>query len=200
MTAWPVEQWLRQIIPLQPPPGLPPGDYLLEVVGTGRENPARRAFTILPSTRNFTPPPLAIPKEVTFGRPAGATDTTTAEIRLLGLQHSFSTTAPINTPITLALVWQAGATAPTANYRVTLQLLDTEGPPVAQVDDSLPGGTATWLADQVEPQTLTVRTPATPGRYRLILALYHPEQAGFPRLVTRAGDDFVTLGMVTVTP
>ena len=200
MTAWPVEQWLRQIIPLQPPPGLPPGDYLLEVVGTGRENPARRAFTILPSTRNFTPPPLAIPKEVTFGRPAGATDTTTAEIRLLGLQHSFSTTAPINTPITLALVWQAGATPPTANYRVTLQLLDTEGPPVAQVDESLPGGTATWLADQVEPQALTVRTPATPGRYRLILALYHPEQAGFPRLVTRAGDDFVTLGMVTVTP
>lgn len=200
MTAWPVEQWLRQIIPLQPPATLPPGEYLLEVVGTGRENPARRSFTILPSTRNFTPPPLAIPKEITFGRLAGATDTANSEIRLLGVQHPFSTTVPVNTSIDLALVWQAGATPPTANYRVTLQLLDTEGPPVTQVDEPLPGGATTWLVDQVESQSLALRTPTTPGRYRLILALYHPEQAGLPRLVTNEGDNFVALGMITVTP
>ncbi len=200
MTAWPVEQWLRQIIPLQPPGNLPPGEYLLEVVGAGRENPARRGFTILPSTRNFTPPPVALVTDTAFGQPAGAIEATNAEIRLLGLQHPFSTTAPVNAPITLALVWQAGATPPAANYRVTVQLLESEGPPVAQVDESLPGGAAAWLPGQVETQSLTLRTPATPGRYRLILALYHPEQAGFPRLVTNEGNDFVALGIITVTP
>lgn len=200
MTAWPVEQWLRQIVPIQPPANLPPGEYLLEVVGGGRENPARRSFTILPSTWNFTPPPVAIATDMSLGQRAGVTDPLKAEIRLVGLQQPFSTTAPINTPITLALVWQAGPTPPVANYRVTLQLLATEGPPVAQVDESLPGGAATWLTDQVETQSLTLHAPATPGRYRLILALYHPEQAGFPRLVTNEGNDFVALGIITVTP
>jgi len=200
MTAWPVEQWLRQIIPIQPPPALAPGDYLLEVVAKGRENPARRAFTILPSSRNFTPPPLAVVTDVDFGLLTGVTNTVNVQIRLLGLQQTFATTVAVNEPITVALVWQAGATPPIANYRATLQLLGAEGLPVAQTDETLPEGTSTWLSDQVESQTLTLRAPATPGDYRLILALYHPEGMGFPRLVTGAGEDFVELGVVTVMP
>jgi 4-amino-4-deoxy-L-arabinose transferase-like glycosyltransferase len=200
MTAWPVEQWLRQIIPIQPPPTLGPGDYLLEVVAKGRENPARRTFTVLPSSRNFTPPPLALVTDVGFGLPVEVANRVNAQIHLLGLQQPFSTTVAMNEAIIVTLVWQAGATAPNANYRATLQLLGAEGPPVAQVDEALPEGTSTWLADQVESQTLTLRVPTIPGDYRLILALYHPEEAGFPRLFTSAGEDFVALGVVRVTP
>lgn len=199
MTTWPVEEWLRQVLPIQPPAALAPGEYLLEVVAAGRENPARRTFTLLPSSRNFTSPPLAIVTAVDFGLSAAQASTINTQVRLLGLQNTFSTTVAVAEPIALTLVWQAGPTPPGADYRVTVQLLSAEGPPVAQVDEPLPRGASSWLVGQVEPQSLLLRAPTTPGRYRLILALYHPEQAGLPRLVTGRGDDFVELGIITVT-
>lgn len=201
MTAWPAERWLRQVIAVQPPPTLPPGDYLLEILAIGRDNPARRPFIVLPSRRNFTTPPLAVTLAVNFGLGPGGTNQAPPQIRLLGLPTTFSTTLTANHPITLNFVWQSVATtAPVADYLVTLQLLGDDGLPVTQVDQALPGGSTSWLTGQIEEQSLTLVTPTQSGRYRLIVALYQVTPGGYPRLVTDKGDDFVTLGLITVTP
>lgn len=198
MGTWPVEYWLRQVLAVQAPATLPPGDYLFDVLAKGRDNPARRPITIRPSSRQFTPPPLAVAQAYDFGATAAPA---TQQVRLLGWQQPIPETVRASQPITLALVWQAAAAAtPAADYSVTLQLLGPDGRPVAQIDQSLPGGSTTWAAGQVETQPLTLTVPATAGRYPLILALYRIAPDGFPRLVTSTGADFIELGEITVTP
>jgi len=198
MTAWPVEQWVRQIVALQPPLTLPAGDYVLSLIATDDGTiAAQRPFTILPSRRNFTPPPLA----VTYAQDFGQAGEVTAQVRFLGLSYALPATVTAATPLTLDLAWQSTApSAPPADYVVTLQLWGADGWPVAQTDQPLPGGSATWLPGQVEVQSLTLPIPAEAGDYRLILALYHATPDGFPRLLTPAGDDFVLLGAIRVSP
>lgn len=201
MTTWPAERWLRQVIAVQPPPTLPPGDYLLETLATGRDNPARRPFTVLPSRRNFTAPPLAVALDVDFALVTGGAGQAIPQIRLLGLPTSLSTMITTQQPITLNFVWQSIApTIPAADYWITLQLLGDDGTPVAQTDQALSGGSASWLNGQIEEQSLTLAAPAESGRYSLIVALYQVGLGGYPRLVTDRGDDFVELGVITVTP
>lgn len=198
MQHWPVEYWLRQVLAVQAPPTLSPGDYLFDVLAKGRENPARRPFTIRPSSRQFTPPPLAVAKAYDF---RATVEPATQQVRLLGWQQSIPETVRASQPITLALVWQApAATTPAADYNVTLQLLGFDGRPVAQIDQPLPGGATTWAAGQVEMQSLTLMAPATAGRYPLILALYHVTPDGFPRLLADSGTDFIELGEIKVVP
>ena len=198
MTAWPVEHWVRQIVALQPPLTLPAGAYVLSLIAIDDGTiAAQRPFTILPSSRNFTAPPLAVTYEEDFGQ-AGEN---ASQVRFLGLSHAIPATVTVATPLSLGLAWQStAAVAPPADYVVTLQLWGADGRPVAQVDQPLPGGSATWLPGQVEVQALTLPIPPEPGDYRLILALYHPTPDGFPRLLTATGDDFLLLGDITVTP
>lgn len=198
MQDWPVEYWLRQVLAVQAPPTLPPGDYWLDVLAKGRDNPARRPVTIRPSSRQFTPPPIAVAQAYDFG---ATVEPATQQVRLLGWQQPIPETVRAGQPIPLALVWQApAATTPAADYSATLQLLGPDGRPVAQIDQPLPGGSTTWAASQVETQSLTLPAPATTGRYPLILAVYRITPDGFPRLVTSTGADFIELGEITVTP
>ena len=198
MRTWPVEYWLRQVLAVQAPATLPPGDYLFDVLAKGRDNPARRPFTIRPSSRQFTPPSLAVAQAYDFG---ATVEPATQQVRLLGWQQPIPETVRASQPITLALVWQAPAAAtPAADYSVTLQLLGADGRPVAQIDQPLPAGSTTWAASQVETQSLTLPAPAAAGRYPLILAVYRITPDGFPRLVTSSGADFIELGEITVTP
>ncbi|NJN82339.1 MAG: hypothetical protein HC802_08745 [Caldilineaceae bacterium] len=62
----------------------------------------------------------------------------------------------------LTLVWQA-ADAMDADYTTTIQWLNEEGIPAAQVDLSLPGGTSNWLPNQVELQSVVATLPEEPG-------------------------------------
>lgn len=198
MRDWPVEYWLRQVLAVQAPATLPPGDYLFDVLVKGRDNPARRPLTIRPSSRQFIPPPLAVAQAYDFGE---TVDPATQQVRLLGWQQPIPETVRASQPITLALVWQSPAAAtPAADYSVTLQLLGPDGRPVAQIDQPLPGGSTTWAAGQVEAQSLTLTVPAAAGRYPLILALYRIAPDGFPRLVTSTGADFIELGEIMVVP
>ncbi len=207
MTTWPVGQWVRQIVAIQPPLHLSADDYELSVLVKDATRPsASRPFTILSSSRNFTPPLLALPLEQNFVQPEPGTDGdpqrgTMAQVRLLGLLQTISTTVSANAQLPIDLVWQAAASvAPAADYVVTLQLLGGDGRPIAQRDQPLPGGSTNWLPGQVEVQTLTLSIPPEPGDYRLIVALYHTAQDGFPRLITPAGNDFVQLGAIRVAP
>lgn len=198
MQSWPVGQWLRQVIAIAPPVAFAPGSYVLEVVTkAGDRSTARLPFTVLPSSRNFTAPPLAVVTEENFSQTG---DDAPAQVRLLGLATAIPPTMTVNAQLTLDLVWQSIApTTPAADYVVTLQLLGPDGRPVAQADQPLPGGSTSWLTGQVERQSLTLAAPPAPGRYSLILALYHATQTGFPRLVTSTGDDFVELDVIAVT-
>ncbi len=198
LTSWPVGQWVRQVVALVPPLHLPAGEYALTVTTADQTSAAQHPFTILPSSRNFTLPPLAVKSVQDFFQPDGEV---AAQVRLLGLRHALLSTVAANQALTLDLAWQSIAPlVPAADYVVTVQLLGTDGRPVAQIDQPLPGGSAGWLPGQVAEQTLTLPMPPAAGDYRLILALYHTTPDGFPRLVSATGADFIALGTLTVTP
>lgn len=103
------------------------------------------------------------------------------------------------------LVWQArmGSSSP---YRVTVQLLDAAGRPVAQHDGEPADGrrpTTGWLPGEyvVDEHALALPADLTPGAYTLIAALYDP--ATLARLPARGADalgDAVRVGTVSVQP
>jgi hypothetical protein len=90
-------------------------------------------------------------------------------------------------------------------WRVSLQLLDADGHPVAQ-SDAEPGNwdspTTEWRAGQYicDPHDLQLPADLPSGRYRLVAALYHP-RTGW-RLPVSGEDslgDMALLGVVTVS-
>ncbi len=101
-------------------------------------------------------------------------------------------------PVTL--FWEASAPV-SERYKVTLQLLDDSGKLVAQ-HDAEPGGslvpTNTWQPGQrlADRYGLTLPPDLSPGRYTLILGLYHVSSG--ERLLTATGGDHVVLRDVEV--
>ena len=97
------------------------------------------------------------------------------------------------------LRWENPAAALAAlpvDEKLTLQVLDIDGGVVAQTDGPFgPGeaGAAILVYGIVLPHDL----PA--GPFRLILALYDPDQAG-ARLLTAGGADAVELGRLAAQP
>jgi len=117
--------------------------------------------------RRFQVPRLDIPMDIMFGE----------QIRLLGLQSN----ASVDANATLQLIWQAAPRA-WADYTIFLQLLDAAGERVAGVDAQPPVPTSMWARDEVitmsygplEKLALPIPPALPPGRYRLIVGLYHP--------------------------
>jgi hypothetical protein len=79
--------------------------------------------------------------------------------------------------------------------KITLQLLDSQGVLVAQTD--LPFGAADIEAP-VKSYGILIPEELSPGRYRLIVALYDSERADSARFLTADGTDHVDLGEVYV--
>lgn len=208
MTEWSTPQWLRQEVRLRAPVTAPPGAYWVELaprrddlaVDSAGQAPARVAVTIAPSTRTFTPPPLALPLHAAFHAPPTTADEAQALVRLLGLKDPLATAVDLNATLPLTLVWQAATDLAEAgvDYSVTAQLLDGTGRPATQSDQLVAGGTASWLADQVTEQRLDLPTPPEPGRYQLVIALYRTDLPGAPRLLTAQGKNALVVGAVTV--
>lgn len=195
-------QWLRQVVQVKPPLTLTPGAYQLSLgrVGAPAADTAL-PFTILPSTRVFILPSLAVTTTAELFHPE-APDA--AVLQLSGLTTALPTILDSTQPLTLTLVWQAPATGPgpQVDYNVSVQLLGPNGLPVTQSDAALPLGSSTWLPTQVVTQRLTLpplaASPTPSAAYRLIVAVYTPS-ATSTRLQTAAGADYIELaGQIAV--
>ncbi|MDY6875420.1 MAG: glycosyltransferase family 39 protein [Chloroflexota bacterium] len=103
-------------------------------------------------------------------------------------------------PVTL--FWETQAPIP-ERYKITVQLLDSAGRLVAQVDTEPGDGlapTSTWQTGQIMADRCGVLLPAdlSPGHYKLIASLYHITTG--ERLPVDTGGDYVVLGDVTIAP
>lgn len=203
LAVWPRHDWVRQLISLQVPLDLAPGEYLLalEMIdgGDAAARPLTQRFTVLPSTRSFVIPSLAQPDEVDLFSMDGGN---APNLRFLGLATAVPTTIDPGSPLTITAVWQAPVNqpAPEYDYAISAQLIDTSGRPAAQSDAQLAAGTSSWLPGQVVTQTMTMPTPNLSGSYRLIVAIYNPSQVNSPRLVTVTGTDFIELAPLIRVP
>ncbi len=109
-------------------------------------------------------------------------------------------TASPGQALPVEFVWQPPV-RPSADYNLFLQLLNSEGAPVAQHDSPPNGGyspTSGWQAGQqiVSRHALPLPAGLLPGNYRLIAGLYNPV-TGY-RLTIDTGADFVELGNVEI--
>ena len=189
-SKWPDDELMHTLHQLRPPLRLAPGDYWVEVGLTAPGSGfVRLPFHILSSTRMFAPPPYATKVNISFGQ----------GLRLLGIIEPLQTRPQPGQQVVLTLVWQAQSPMD-ADYSATVQLLGPDSKPMAQADQSLPGGSANWLPHQVELQTLVFTAPSKPGTYRLVTAVYNANAPDLPRLLTIDGRDMVQLGEVTVAP
>lgn len=98
--------------------------------------------------------------------------------------------------LAIHLRWQGPPGAVPAGEKLTLQLLGPHAQVVAQTDqpvadDAIVGRTASY-------GILLPEAGLASGNYRVILALYNPEQPGSPRRPTNAGADSVPLATVRI--
>jgi hypothetical protein len=133
-------------------------------------------------------PTTTIPTNVTFGDNIRLTDvqlrTVVAHGQPIPVRFQFEVLAP-----------------PSGEYNLFLQLLNTDGTPMAQHDGPPVGGyapTTSWTRGQHVISRHAVWPPATTpaGDYRLIAGLVDPQSG--QRLPASTGDDFVDLGNVTI--
>ncbi len=141
-------------------------------------------------SRQFELPPIAYTTEITLGQPT--------VIKLIGYDLPATPVKP-GQALPVTLYWQAEAEMG-VNYTVFVQLLNSTGQVVAQVDLPPQGGaapTTTWLPGEILTDPYSLALPnLPPGGYRLITGLYHA--ATGERLPATSGGDFVELGQVTV--
>ena len=103
----------------------------------------------------------------------------------------------------LRLTWQAEQTL-TDPYKVTLQLLDPQDQVIAQRDVELggsrqPNDLGTAGQEAADSLGVLVRPGTPPGRYRLIVAVYRPQDGSrLPTTVDGQMQDHVVLGEITV--
>ncbi len=148
-------------------------------------------LSLMTRSRQFEIPSLANTTGVAFGN--------STQLKLIGHDLPLTQLAPGDS-LKVTLYWQAEAEMDT-DYTVFVQLLDSTGQVVAQVDlPPLAGAapTTTWLPGEIltDPYTLTLPTDLPPGDYRLITGLYHA--ATGERLPLASGGNFVELSAITV--
>lgn len=104
-------------------------------------------------------------------------------------------TAPPAGLLTPALYWEIPPGSAVETLKVTVQLLDGSGRPVAQQD--LPLAAARQLGGaHVRTYGLALPEELAPGAYRLIAGLYDGAAEGAPRVLTAAGADAVELAVI----
>jgi hypothetical protein len=148
-------------------------------------------LSLITRPRQFEVPTLANATEVAFGN--------STQLKLIGYDLPIAQLAPGDS-LKVTLYWQAEVEMDT-DYTVFVQLLDSAGRVVAQVDlPPLAGAapTTTWLPGEIltDPYTLTLPAGLPPGDYRLITGLYHA--ATGERLPLASGGNFVELSAITV--
>ena len=121
------------------------------------------------------------------GRPISATLGSVGELVGVDLQPSVSA----GQPLTVTLVWRA-LSSTEIDYKVTVQMLDAYGHPLAQ-HDSEPAEwkrpTSGWIPGEVilDAHVLTLPQSVAPGRYHVVAAMYHP---GTGRRLAASGHEF----------
>jgi hypothetical protein len=144
-------------------------------------------------SRQFETPAISQPINIAFDTPA--------KLTLLGYDLPTTTTLANNAAqLPINLYWRAETEMDTA-YTVFIQLLNSAGQVVTQVDMQPLAGTApttTWLPGEIiaDPYTLTLPVNVSPGTYSLITGIYNA--ATGQRLPVAGGGNFVELTQVTV--
>ena len=94
------------------------------------------------------------------------------------------------------LRWQGPPSMLPGGEKITIQVLDPSNQVVAQTDQPF---TADQITNRITSYGILLpEKDLVPGDYRVILALYNPEQPGAPRLRTTQGADFVPLATVRI--
>ncbi len=147
-------------------------------------------LTLLPTERNFAPPPeLDIRANANFGNQATLLGAT---IDNLSLSPGQSTR--------LTLYWRAEAPF-AADYTVFVHLLGQDGTPLVIADHAPPRPTGNWIEGEIiaDPVTLTLPANAPPGAYPLEVGLYNTNTPNYARLpLVDASADYVILTEIEV--
>jgi len=102
---------------------------------------------------------------------------------------------PAGYPLAVYIRWTGSTERLTGTEKVTLQVLNAQDQVVAQRDETFAAaavGGATVTYGILLPQEIP------PGAYRVIAALYRPEEAGPGRLLASDGSDFVPLAAIHI--
>ena len=204
-SRWAADQAYRQMLKLSVPAGTPPGQYAVELVvydpATGQPWPSQAGdLAMTPNGLRLgevtvvrpDPSPLMQPALATFG-----------PLALIEATSPVTEIAP-GGQVPLEVLWQA-AEAPSEPLVIVTQLLDAAGHVAAGLEAQPLDGrypTQDWAAGELvrERHTLTLPADLAPGRYRLIVGVYHA--ADRARLESKAGllgkSDHWVVGMVDV--
>ncbi len=103
--------------------------------------------------------------------------------------------------LNLTLEWRADAVPP-ANYKITVQLLDSGGVLVTQRDAepvAYQRPTRTWAPGEiiVDRHALLIPNDSTPAQYRLMIGFYNPDHPG-ERLPVSPDGDLLLLADINV--
>ncbi len=141
--------------------------------------------------RQFEIPPIAHRLNLKLGHPP--------KVNFMGYDLPTTEISSLPTPYPVHLYWQAMAEME-INYTVFVQLLNSNGQVVAQVDQQPLNGTAsttTWLIGEILTDSAMLNLPTLPlGDYRLIIGMYNA--ATGERLPVATGGDFIEVGKITI--
>ncbi|MCH5375003.1 MAG: DUF4832 domain-containing protein, partial [Planctomycetes bacterium] len=187
------------------PSDLAPGEYRLQLA-LGDEAGGLvyeidlSSMDVAASTRNFEPPPLAVPVDAEALEPG-----TGDRFELLGVNVEPPTLSAAQN-LDVELVWRAG-TSPSGNYKVFAHLVNGAGDIVSQ-SDAIPGDgyiTNQWVAGEVvaDRHELPLPDDLPGGEYTIIAGLYDPVSATRLEATDATGqryaDDGIRVTTVTVT-
>lgn len=194
-TRWQAGEVNRVIYRLGIPSDLPGGEYSLQV-GTEDRLIALTSLHITPREHRYDIPTMQQRLNAQFEQ----------GIILLGYDLQATTVQP-GSAMTVTLYWQAKQPI-TTSYKVSVQILSPDLRITAQ-DDSIPAHwmypTTAWLPGEIitDEHILTITPDAKPGKYTLIVVLYH-ELTG-QRLYVERGEqrrdyDYIRLTTVDLAP
>lgn len=99
--------------------------------------------------------------------------------------------------LAVAVQWASADSGLTGDEKITLQLLDSGGRLVAQVDRPLAIPADPNTGDSLAIHGISLPDELAAGPYRLILAIYNPAEPGAPRWLTADGRDHIDLGLLS---
>ncbi len=151
------------------------------------------AVEILPTERNFTPPPaMDIPVQANFSGQAA----------LLGVDCPAGCAAAARESLPLTRYWPAGAGRVAAADTGFVDLLGQNETVRLNADHAPPKPTQGWVPGEIitDPVTLTLPIDLPPGAYALEIGLYNAADPAFTRLPLTTGESRVLLpGILTVS-